>query len=144
MGWVKPRTSPRNVKSLRTTLQARSPKPTKQPIPAQEEAQVAEPINWLPPLVRPRRPSTHTPKSLDGLRTYLKMPLTPGEVPVIGEPFGRLHEVKFDDHDLANLEAFPEWAPELYLHRIQENDGINIVPMHWVHGLVGSELLNLL
>ena len=46
------------------------------------------------------------------------MPLTLGEVPVIGEPFGRLHEVKFDDHDLAYLKAFLELAPELYLDRI--------------------------
>ena len=72
------------------------------------------------------------------------MPLTPGEVPVIGKPFGRLHEVKFDDHDLANLEAFLELAPELYLNRIQEDNGINIFPMRWVRGLAGSRLLNLL
>ena len=57
------------------------------------------------------------------------MPLTPGEVPIIGEPFGKLHEVKFDDHDLSNLEAFLELAPELYLERILEYDGINIGPM---------------
>ena len=98
--------------------QAHSPKLAKRPLSAQEEAQGAEPINWLPPFVRPRRSSTHTPKSLDGLRTYLQIQLTPGKVLVIGEPFGRLHEVKFFDHDLANLEAFTELALELYLDRI--------------------------
>lgn len=76
---------------------------------------MVEPINWLPPFVQPRKPSTCTLKNLDGLCTYLQMPLTPSEVPIIGEPFGKLHEVKFDDHDLENLEAFPELAPKLYL-----------------------------
>lgn len=57
------------------------------------------------------------------------MPLTPGEVPVIGKPFGRLHEIKFDDHDLANFEAFPELVPKLYLDRVQDKDGIKNVPM---------------
>ena len=42
------------------------------------------------------------------------MLLTPEEVLVIGEPVGKLHEIKFDDHDLASLEAFPKLAPELY------------------------------
>ena len=59
-----------------------------------------------------------TSKNLDSLITYLQMPLTPGEVSIISEPFRRLHEIKFDDHDLASLEAFPELAPELYLERI--------------------------
>ena len=109
-----------------------------------DEAQIAEPINWLPPFVRLHRPLTRTPKNLDGLITYLQMSLTPGEVPVIGEPFGRLHEIKFDDHELANLEAFPELAPELYLDRVQEDDGLKIFPMRWVHGIARSRLLNLL
>ena len=52
--------------------------------------------------------------------------------------------MKFDDHDLANFKDFPELAPELYLDRIQEDDGINIFPMRWVRGLAGSRLLNLL
>lgn len=60
----------------------------------------------------------HTLKNLDGLITYLQMSLTLGEVPVIGEPFGRLHEINFDDHDLGSLEAFPKLAPELYLDAI--------------------------
>lgn len=72
------------------------------------------------------------------------MLLTPGEVPVIGEPFGRLHEIKFDDHYLAILEAFPELTAELYLQMIKVEDGIKNFPQQWVHGLAGSELLNLL
>ena len=52
--------------------------------------------------------------------------------------------MKFDDHDLANLEVLPELAPELYLDRIQEDDDINIFPMRWVHALAESGLLNLL
>ena len=36
--------------------------------------------------------------------TYLQILLTPGEILGIGEPFGRLHEIKFDDHYSANLE----------------------------------------
>ena len=70
------------------------------------------------PFGRLHRPSTCTPKNLDGLITYLRMSLTSGEVLIIGEPFGRLHEIKFDDHDLANLEAFPNLVPELYLEQI--------------------------
>ena len=86
----------------------------------------------------------HTPKNLDGLITYLQMLLTPGEVPIIGEPFGRLHEVKFDDHDLANFEAFPELAPKLYLNTVHGDDGVKFFPQHWVHGLARFGLLNLL
>ena len=69
-------------------------------------------------------------KSLDGLCTYLQMPLTPGEVPVIGNPFGKLHEAKFDDHDLANYEAFPQLAPDFYLERMVEDDRVQVIPMH--------------
>ena len=58
------------------------------------------------------------------------MPLTLCEVPVIVEPFGKIHGVKFNDHDLANLEAFPKLAPEIYLERILEDDGIKVIPMH--------------
>ena len=56
------------------------------------------------------------------------MSLTPEEVPIIGEPFGRLHEVKFDDHDLANFEAFPELAPELYLDIVHRAVGSKLSP----------------
>ena len=52
--------------------------------------------------------------------------------------------VKFDDHDLANLEAFPELALELYLERVLEDDVLKVVPMPWASGLAGSGLLNLL
>lgn len=58
------------------------------------------------------------------------MSLTLSEVPVICEPFGKLHEVKFDDHDLANYEAFPQLAPEFYLERILEDDKVQVIPMH--------------
>ena len=56
------------------------------------------------------------------------MSLTPGVVPIIGEPFGCLHEVKFDDHDLANFEAFLELALELYLDTVHGDDGVKVVP----------------
>ena len=72
------------------------------------------------------------------------MPLTIEEVSVIGKPFERLHEIKFDDHDLTNLEAFPELAPELYLDTVHGADGVKVVPQSWVHGLAESRLLNLL
>lgn len=85
-----------------------------------------------------------TSKNLNGLITYLQMPLTPRDVPVIIEPFGRLHEIKFDDHDLACLEAFPELAPELYLETIHTDDGIKMVPHRWVRGLARFRVLNLL
>ena len=78
------------------------------------------------------------------MQDYVQISLTPGEVPIIGEPFVKLHEVKFDDHDLANLEAFPKLASELYLERVLEDDGIKIVPMPWAHGLASFGLLNLL
>lgn len=103
-----------------------------------------EPINWLPPYVRPRRPSVHTPKNLDGMCAYLQMPLILGEVPIIGESFGKLHTVKFDDHGLVNLEVFPELALELYLERVLEDDVLKVIPMPWASGLAGSGLLNLL
>ena len=72
------------------------------------------------------------------------MSLTPGEVPIIGEPFGHLHEVKFDDHDLANFEAFPKLAPELYLDTVHGADGVKVVPQCWVCGLARFRLLNIL
>ena len=53
------------------------------------------------------------PKKFDGLITYLQTLLTPGEVLVIRDTCRRIHEVKFDDHDLENYEAFPEMAPTL-------------------------------
>ena len=84
------------------------------------------------------------PKNLDGLITYLFMPLNPGEAPVIGETFGCLHEVNFVHLDLANFEAFPELAPKLYLDTVHGADGVKFVPQHWVRGLAGSRLLNLL
>lgn len=72
------------------------------------------------------------------------MPLTPGEVPIIGELVGKLHEVKFDDHDLENIEAFPELGPVLYLDSIHGDDGVTVIPQFWVWGLATSRLLNLL
>ena len=72
------------------------------------------------------------------------MPLTPGEVPIIGELVGKLHEVKFDDQDLTNFEVFPKLAPALYLDTIHDNNGVIVVPQRWVQGLVESGLLNLL
>ena len=69
-----------------------------------------------------------TPKNLDSLISYLQTPLTPGEVPVLSDPCGRLHEVKFDDHDLENFEAFPELAPELYIDMIYVNYGSQLFP----------------
>ena len=58
----KPRTSLRHAKSPRSMLQAHA---------VQEEAFPANPINWLPPFIHPRKPLTRTPKNLDGLITYL-------------------------------------------------------------------------
>ena len=75
--------------------------------------------------------------------TYLQTPLTPGEVPIIGDPCGRIHEVKFEDHDLADHDAFPELASELYFDTIYEDDGITIVPQRWVYNLARFGLLNL-
>lgn len=72
------------------------------------------------------------------------MPLIPGKVPIFGESFGKLHTIKFDDHDLANPEAFLEWAPELYLERVLEDDVLKVVPMTWASGLARFGLLNLL
>lgn len=74
----------------------------------------------------------------------LHTPLTPREVPILGDPCGRLHEVKFNDHDLADHDAFSELAPALYFDTIHEDDGITVVPQHWVCGLARSRLLNLL
>ena len=101
-------------------------------------------INWLHPLVHPCRPSTRTQKNLDGLVTYLQNPLTPGEFPVLSDPCGRLHEVKLDDHDLADSETLPELAPALYFNTIRANDGVTVVPQRWVCGLAGSGLFYLL
>ena len=124
--------------------QARSPNPSKRHLSSQEEARLAEPISWLPPYVRPLWSLVRMPKNIDGMHAYLQMPLILGEVPIIGESFGKLHMVKFDDHDLANLEAFPELAPELYLERVLEDDVLKVVPMPWESGFAGSILLNFL
>lgn len=72
----------------------------------------------------------HTPKKLDGLVTYLQTHLTLGEFPVPNDPCGKLHEVKFDDHDLANYEAFPKLIPTLYYNTIYVDDGVIVVPRH--------------
>ena len=72
------------------------------------------------------------------------MSLTLGEVPVLSDPCGKLHEVKFDDHDLVNYEAFPELAPTLYFDTIYVTYGVTVVPQRWVCGLARSGLLNLL
>ena len=84
------------------------------------------------------------PKNLEGMHSYLQMPLILGEVPIISEAHGKLTSIKFDDHDLANLEVFPELAPELYLETILEEDVFQFFPMSWARGLAMSSLLNLL
>ena len=76
--------------------------------------------------------------------TYFHTPLPPGEVPVLNDPCGRLHEVKFHDHDLENYEAFPKLNPKLYFDTTHTDDGVTVIPQKWVSGLVGSGLLNLL
>ena len=72
------------------------------------------------------------------------MLLTPGEVPVLSDPYGKLHEVKFDDRDLDNYEAFHELIPMIYFDTIYVDDGVIVVPQRWVSILDGSGLLNLL
>ena len=140
----KPHTSPRNVKSPRMVPQECSPNSTKRPLSTKEEARIVEPITWLLRYVRPRKPLVRTPKNLKCLHSYMQIPLILGEVPIIGEAYSKLSSIKFDDHDLANLEAFPELAPELYLERVLEDDVLKVVPMLWAHGLVGLGLLNLM
>ena len=66
------------------------------------------------------------------------MSLTTEEVPIIGEPFGLLHEIKFYDHDLAIFEALLELTPELYLDIVHGADGVKVFPQCWVRGWRGS------
>ena len=79
----------------------------------------------------------HVPKNVDVVRAYLQIPLVPTEVPLIGDMFEGLPSLKLDDHDLANLDAFPTLAPELYLERVLYDNVVKVDPMSWVHGLVG-------
>ena len=46
----------------------------------------------------------------------------------MSDPCGKLHEVKFDDHDLANYEAFPELTLTLYFDTIYADNGVTVVP----------------
>ena len=40
--------------------------------------------------------------------------------------------------------SFPELTPALYFNTIYVDDGVTVVPQHWVRRLAGSGLLNLL
>ena len=72
------------------------------------------------------------------------MSLVPDEISIIGDMFGNLPSIKFDDHNHANIEAFLELVPELYLERILRDIVLKVVPIPWARGLAGSGLLNLL
>ena len=80
-------------------------------------------------------------KNIEGLCSYMQMPLILGEVLIIGEAYDKLSSINFDDHD---LEAFPKLAPKFYLKRVLEDDVLRVLPMPWACGLEGSGLLNLL
>ena len=75
------------------------------------------------------------PKNLEGMCAYLQMPLISGEVSIIGEAHGKLTSIKFDDQDLAKLEAFPELAPELYVERVLEDDMLWVILILWLSEL---------
>ena len=55
------------------------------------------------------------------------MLLTLREVPIVSDPYQKLHEVKFDDHDLVKYEAFPELTPTLYFDTSYTDDGVTVV-----------------
>lgn len=58
--------------------------------------------------------------------------------------FGNIPLVKFDDHDLANEETFPNLVPELYLEQVLYDNVPKFESMPWAHGLHVSGILNLL
>ena len=86
----------------------------------------------------------YTPKNIDVFCSYIQILLVLDEVTIIGDMFGSLPSINFDDHDLANIEAFVELAPELYLERVLYDIVLKVVPMLCAHELAGSGLLNLL
>lgn len=112
------RTSARIVRSPRQVPQVRSPNPSKRPMTAQEEALLVAPLSRLLAYVKPRKSTVHTPKNIYVVQEYLQISLVPQVLPLIGDMFGSLPSIKFDDHDLENEDTFPDLAPNLYLERV--------------------------
>ena len=56
----------------------------------------------------------------------------------------QIPNIKFDDHDLGNLEVFPSLDPQLYLKQVVDGGVLKVDPMVWVMGLAGVVILKLL
>ena len=87
---------------------------------------------------------THTMKNFNVICAYLQMSLVQVEVPLHGYMFGGFPLLKFDYHELSNLEAFSALAPELYLKWMMYSNVPKFEPMPWACGLACSGILNFL
>lgn len=72
------------------------------------------------------------------------MSLSPQDVPLLCQMFGKTPQVNFDNYDLSNEATFPELAPENYLERVLYDDVQKVESMPWACGLHNVGILNLI